>query len=135
MRFCMVTTFYPPCSFGGDAISVQQLSRALVRRGHEVTVVHDVDAFAALDAGPLPPYRRGRRQGVRVVRLKSRWGALSPLLVHQLGRPVLHGSGSVSSSRRRLRRGDFPQSVPDRRPRHPHLAPERSRCTWHRSTG
>ena len=93
MRFCMVTTFYPPFSFGGDAISVQQLSRALVRRGHHVTVVHDVDAFATLHAGPLPPYRaEDDDQGVRVVRLKSRWGAVSSLLVHQLGRPVLHSS-------------------------------------------
>lgn len=93
MRFCMVTTFYPPFSFGGDALSVQQLSRALVRRGHHVTVVHDVDAFATLHAGPLPPYRaEDDDQGVRVVRLKSRWGALSSLLVHQLGRPVLHSS-------------------------------------------
>lgn len=87
----MVTTFYPPFSFGGDAISVQQLSRALVRRGHDVTVVHDVDAYAALHHGPLPPIQReDDDQGVRVLRLKSRWGAFSPLLVHQLGRPVLH---------------------------------------------
>jgi glycosyltransferase involved in cell wall biosynthesis len=87
----MVSTFYPPFSFGGDAISVQRLSRALVRRGHDVTVVHDVDAYAALSGGPLPPlHQEDDDLGVRVLRLKSRWGALSPLLVHQLGRPVLH---------------------------------------------
>ena len=33
MRFCMVTTFYPPYHFGGDAIFVQALARALVSRG------------------------------------------------------------------------------------------------------
>ena len=44
LRFCMVTTFYPPHSFGGDAIAVQRLARALVRRGHEVSVVSDRDA-------------------------------------------------------------------------------------------
>ena len=53
LRFCMVTTFYPPYSFGGDAIGVQRLSRALVRRGHDVTVVHDTDAFRVLHRGPV----------------------------------------------------------------------------------
>ena len=44
LRFCMLTTFYPPYAFGGDAIGIQRLSRALVRRGHQVTVVHDAEA-------------------------------------------------------------------------------------------
>jgi glycosyltransferase involved in cell wall biosynthesis len=89
----MVTTFYPPFSFGGDAISVRELSRALVRRGHEVTVVHDVDAYGVLSNRPLPSFREeDDDEGVRVLRLKSRWGMLSLLLVHQLGRPVFHSS-------------------------------------------
>jgi glycosyltransferase involved in cell wall biosynthesis len=93
MRFLMVTTFYPPFSFGGDAISVRELSLALVRRGHEVTVVHDVDAYAVLTDRALPPYQMEEDdEGVRVVRLKSRWGMLSLLLVHQLGRPVFHSA-------------------------------------------
>ena len=33
MRFCMVTTFYPPYHFGGDATYVRSLSRELVKRG------------------------------------------------------------------------------------------------------
>src|SRR5207237_10584141 len=32
MRFCMVTTFYPPYHFGGDAIFIQQLSNELAKR-------------------------------------------------------------------------------------------------------
>jgi glycosyltransferase involved in cell wall biosynthesis len=87
----MLTTFYPPFSFGGDAIGVQRLSRALVARGHQVTVVHDVDAFLALHHGPVPETpTEDLDEGVRVVRLKSPLGLLSPLLVQQLGRPVLH---------------------------------------------
>ena len=89
LRICMVTTFYPPYHFGGDAIAVQQLSRALVRAGHQVTVVHDVDAYRAL-AGGTPVVDAGE-DGVTVVRLESRLGALSPLLTQQLGRPVVHG--------------------------------------------
>src|SRR5919106_3229385 len=48
LRFCMLTTFYPPWSFGGDAIQVQRLSEALAERGHEVTVVHSLEAYRAL---------------------------------------------------------------------------------------
>ena len=54
LRFCHLTTFYPPCNFGGDGIGVQRLCRALARRGHHVTVVHDVDAYNALHRGPEP---------------------------------------------------------------------------------
>ena len=96
MRFLMVCTFYPPYSFGGDGISIRELSRALVRAGHQVTVVHDVDAYAALATGPLPEPSAAGEEGIDVIPLRSRWGVLSPLLVHQLGRPVLHS--------RRLRR-------------------------------
>ena len=44
MRFAMVTTFYPPFHFGGDAMYAYRLTNALARRGHEVVVVHSEDA-------------------------------------------------------------------------------------------
>jgi glycosyltransferase involved in cell wall biosynthesis len=90
LRFCHLTTFYPPHSFGGDAIGIQRLARGLARRGHDVTVVYDMDAFMALHRGPepaLPP----ETDGVRVIRMRSRLGALSPLMTQQFGRPVVHG--------------------------------------------
>ena len=91
LRFCLATTFYPPFSFGGDGVAVQQLARALVRRGHEVTVVHDVDAFAALHPDPVSrgPDEETDEAGVRVIHLRSGLGAVSSLLVQQAGRPVL----------------------------------------------
>ena len=91
LRFCHVTTFYPPHNFGGDGIDVQRLAQALARRGHDVTVVHDVDAFAALDHDSGEPAAVPDPTGVRVVGLRSRLGTLSPALTHQLGRPVVHG--------------------------------------------
>jgi len=36
----MLSTFYPPWHFGGDAIHVQRLAHALIAQGHEVTVVY-----------------------------------------------------------------------------------------------
>jgi len=52
VRFCMVTTFYPPFHYGGDATFVRGLSRALVARGHEVEVVHCEDAYRAVGGPP-----------------------------------------------------------------------------------
>jgi len=89
MKFCMVTTFYPPYNFGGDGIYVEALSHELVHRGHEVTVVHCTDAFALVSGRrdvTAPPRVAG---GVRVVRLHSAWGPLSPLLTQQTGYPLL----------------------------------------------
>src|SRR5215813_644896 len=40
LRFCMITTFYPPYHYGGDALFVQQLSNELAARGHQVEVIH-----------------------------------------------------------------------------------------------
>jgi glycosyltransferase involved in cell wall biosynthesis len=48
LRFCLLSTFYPPWSFGGDAVQVQRLARALASRGHRVTVVHSPGAHRLL---------------------------------------------------------------------------------------
>ena len=48
LKILMFTTFYPPYSFGGDAVGVQRMAQALVRRGHDVTVVHDKDAYQTM---------------------------------------------------------------------------------------
>lgn len=87
LRFCMVTTFFGAHSFGGDAAYVDRLSRALIRRGHEVHVFHCADAFNAVRGGhPLRPYEPP--PGLHVHRLESRFGLLSPLLTQATGRPV-----------------------------------------------
>ena len=82
----MVTTFYPPRSFGGDAVAVQSLARALVRGGHHVTVICDDDAYRTLsgnrDRGPPEV-----DDGVVVHRLASRLGSLAVALTQQTGRP------------------------------------------------
>jgi glycosyltransferase involved in cell wall biosynthesis len=89
LRFCFPTTFYPPYSFGGDAVGVQRFARALVKRGNHVTVVHDVDAYMGLFDGPEPTPGPDD-DGVEVIRLKSGAGILSPILTHQVGRPTLN---------------------------------------------
>jgi glycosyltransferase involved in cell wall biosynthesis len=85
----MVTTFYPPFSYGGDGITVQRLARALVKAGHEVTVIHDVGAYAAL--GHEPKGSPGPDDGIETIALESRFPFLTGLLTHQTGRPIAHG--------------------------------------------
>ncbi len=89
LKICMVTTFYPPYNFGGDGIYVYRLTNALARHGHEVHVIHDLDAFAALtDHLPTPAYPS--HPNVIIYPLSSRGaGPLDLLLSHQLGRPII----------------------------------------------
>jgi glycosyltransferase involved in cell wall biosynthesis len=101
LSIAMLTTFYPPYSFGGDGIGVQRLSTAFAGRGCEVTVIHDEDAYLLL-AG-AEPARSAPDPRVKVIGLRSRFGAASTLLTHQLGRPVVHGP----RLRRILRSGAF----------------------------
>jgi glycosyltransferase involved in cell wall biosynthesis len=88
LRFCMVTTFYPPYHFGGDAMYIYRLSHALARRGHHVDVIHDRDAYYLARRGePAHPFPD--HPNVRVIAMKSAAGPLSPLLTQQTARPFL----------------------------------------------
>ncbi len=89
LRFCHVTTFFPPYSFGGDGMGISRLVDGLLRRGHECTVIHDADAYTMLSGGrrpALPP----EREGLLVHGLTSRLGPISELLTQQCGRPLVH---------------------------------------------
>jgi glycosyltransferase involved in cell wall biosynthesis len=102
LRFCQITTFYPPYSFGGDAVYVYRLANALAARGHQVDVIHCLDSYRLLAPGktlPPPP----NHSNVRVHALHSRLGPLSPLLTQQTGRPWL----KTSKILRILRSGKF----------------------------
>ena len=89
MRFCHISTFYPPYHFGGDAILTQSICEGLLRRGHDVTVVHSLDAYEFLGetapALPVDPPGLTRRA------LRSGFGALTPIVIQQTGRPTLLG--------------------------------------------
>ena len=94
MRFAMLTTFYPPHHFGGDAVFIKRLVHSLARRGHEIEVIYDADAFRV-----LAPQRELQPEtqppGVTVHALSAGGGAagfLSTLATQQLGRPVVHGA-------------------------------------------
>ena len=48
LNFLQFTTFYPPYSFGGDAMYVYRLAHALGDAGHHVDIVHCVDSYHLL---------------------------------------------------------------------------------------
>ncbi len=84
----MVTTFYPPYHFGGDAVYVYRLVNALARRGHHVTVVHAVDAYRLLRSSE-PRDGFPHERGVEVIPVESRFGRAAPALTYLTGRPAL----------------------------------------------
>ncbi len=86
LRFCMITTFYPPYNFGGDGIFVHRLSNELARRGHQVDVIHCIDSYRLL-ARQEPARTYDDHPNVTVHGLKSRLGFLSPLATQQTGFP------------------------------------------------
>lgn len=86
MRFAMVTTFYPPLSYGGDATYVQALSRGLVERGHDVDVICNTDAYTLRSGGDVAEIAEAN-DGIKVHRLRSPLRHLAPLIVQQTGQP------------------------------------------------
>ncbi len=86
-RFCFVTTFYPPYHFGGDGVFVYRLAEALAARGHQVDVIHSIDAYRAKsDAEPSVAFTH--HPNVRRIGLRSTHPRWSALQVHQTGRPL-----------------------------------------------
>ena len=96
LSFCIVTTFYPPFHFGGDAMYAYRLVNALARRGHRVTVVHSEDAYRAL-GGVEPRGEFAHEPGVTVVPLQTAWPLGAATATYLTGRPVFYGRqlGSV----------------------------------------
>ena len=113
----VVPCYLPGTRYGGPIASVHGLSRALVGRGHEVTVfTTDRDGFAPLE--PAPP-RHAELDGVRVVYHPVGAGARfhrSPDLAHSLERvaefDLVHVHGLYSWPTTAAARGAERAAVP-----------------------
>lgn len=102
LRFCLVTTFYPPYNFGGDGIYAHRLANGLARLGHQVTVLHSPTAFEML-AGAKPSDTYSDHENVTVQPVRTPLGKLGLLAVQQLGQPCLQ----ASALKQWLDRGNF----------------------------
>ena len=87
LKIVMLTTFYPPYSYGGDAIGVERLASAMAKQGHHVTVVHDINAYNTLSDAKSPEITPA--ENIKVIGLRSNIGFISNLLTHLLGPPLL----------------------------------------------
>ncbi len=88
LNFLHLTTFYPPYSFGGDAMYLHRLAHALGDAGHHVDVIHCIDSYHVLHPGePTIPFDSHPNVHVHPLRSPFRW--LSPLLTQQTGQPYL----------------------------------------------
>jgi glycosyltransferase involved in cell wall biosynthesis len=88
LKFLHLTTFYPPYSFGGDAMYLYRLCHALGDAGHQVDVVHCVDSYHLLHPAE-PEIQFAPHPNVTTRQLRSGYKWLSPLLTQQTGRPWL----------------------------------------------
>lgn len=86
LRFCMVSTFYPPYNFGGDGMHIYRLSNELARRGHSVDVLYCEDSFMYMN-GSRPTALFPNHERVKLLPLVSGVGMLSPLMTQQTGVP------------------------------------------------
>jgi glycosyltransferase involved in cell wall biosynthesis len=102
LKFLHLTTFYPPFSFGGDALFLYRLCHALGDAGHHVDVVHCVDSYHLFHPGP-PTITVDEHPNVARHELRSGLGSLSPLLTQQTGHPLLK-KGKI---RRLLQKHDY----------------------------
>lgn len=85
LSFCLLSTFYPPSGFGGDAVNVQRMAHGLARRGHRVRVVHSDAAYRVL-GGTAPPPDPASRDGVEVI--AAPMDRAATLTTYLSGRPI-----------------------------------------------
>ena len=86
LHLAMVTTFYPPYHFGGDAVYLQRLCWELAERGHRVDVIHNPDAYRLL--GGSEPTRPGHSHpNITIHPLTSRSPLFANLVMQQTGTP------------------------------------------------
>ncbi|HEX7588216.1 MAG TPA: glycosyltransferase family 4 protein [Anaerolineae bacterium] len=91
LRFCMITTFYPPYNFGGDGVFVKRLANELAKRGHQVQVIHSVEAYRS-GGGRMPTTTYDDHLNVAVHGLDSPFGFVSSLVTQQTGVPFFHSA-------------------------------------------
>ncbi len=102
MRVALVTTFFGPHRFGGDAAYVERLSEALLRKGHSVEVFYPPSAFETVRRGVQPLTYEAPAE-LRVHGLVQRAPRADLLWMHQTGGLGWQGSQVV----RQLAKGAF----------------------------
>jgi glycosyltransferase involved in cell wall biosynthesis len=85
LTFLFTTSFYPPYHVGGACVHVKYLAEELARRGHEVHVMHSLDAYKLKRGNHLPACDEEDCTSVSVHTIESPFKKLDPLMVYTLG--------------------------------------------------
>jgi len=83
MKILMTTSFYPPYHIGGDAVHVKYLAETLAKKGHEVHVLHSMDAYNFKKKEKKNPEKP--RKNIILHTLNSPLGKLEPILNYCFG--------------------------------------------------
>jgi len=86
LRFLFVTSFYPPYHLGGDATHVKYLAEELAKRGHEIHVLHSLDAYRLKRKNSFYFKQEPSKENLFVHRIESPLKETDPLLVYTFGR-------------------------------------------------
>lgn len=97
LKFLMTTNTYPPYHIGGDATHVKYLAGELAKRGHEVHVMHSMDAYTLFRKNDGAKIEE-EKSSVHIHTLRSRLGRADPLSSLLLG----NSSSSIKKFRQIL---------------------------------
>jgi len=86
LRFLFTTSFYPPYHIGGDATHVKYLAEELARKGHEVHILHSLDAYRIKSKNYSFLKQEPDPKNIFINRIESPLKKLDPLMVYVLGR-------------------------------------------------
>jgi glycosyltransferase involved in cell wall biosynthesis len=86
LKFCLCTTFYPPYNSDADGFYVQRLANGLAKLGHEVTVLHNPDAYEVL-TGKKVIEAYDDHPSITIKKVISPLKRLSLLAIQQTGKP------------------------------------------------
>ena len=85
LHFVFTSTFYPPYHVGGDATHVEYLAEELVKRGHEVHIIHSLDAYKIKRNKQLPVKQTEQKKNLFINTLESPLRTLEPLITYTFG--------------------------------------------------
>jgi len=86
LKILFSTSFYPPYHLGGDATHVKSLAEELANRGHEIHIVHSLDAYRIKRKNYKTLKPEPEKKNIFIHRIESPLRQIDPLMVYALGR-------------------------------------------------
>ena len=85
LKILFSTSYYPPYHLGGDATHAKYLAEELANRGHEVHILHSIDAYRIKRKNFDDLKREPDKKNIFIHQIKSPLNKIDPLLVYTLG--------------------------------------------------